>query len=92
MKKLTLLAIASACALTSCREQKNYYYTPTIGVEVQGGDASGVGNAPLQISDTKYEIYRGNPYMGDEGVSSSRHYTPYSERDHNYNYYRGSEE
>ncbi len=89
MKKLLLWVIVPVCAFTSCKEQKNYFYTPTIGVEAQGG-SSGGSNAPLQISDTKYEIYKGNPYMGDGG--STRHYVPYSEREHNYNHYRGSED
>lgn len=91
MKKVLLFAVVATCIFTSCREEKNYFYTPTIGVEGRGG-SEGPGDAPLQISSDEYKVYSGNPYMGDEGNAANRHYTPYSEREHNYNYYRGSEE
>jgi len=93
MKKIFVL-LASACLLllTSCKEDRNFYYTPSIDLNVQGG-TSGQSNAAIQVSGSNYTPYSGGAYWGEDGKASNSHYTPYSERRSNadYNYYRGSE-
>lgn len=91
MKKSLLLLGVVVCFFTSCTEKNGNLIVPTIGVEGRGG-SDGYGDAPLQISDGGYQIYQGSPYMGEDGRAVNTHYTPYNEREHNYNYYRGSED
>ena len=80
----------SLLLLTSCQEKQNIFYVPTIGVEGRGDNAQ-YGDAPIQVSGSEYQIYSGSPYMGDEGRAVNSHYTPYNQREHNYNHYRGEE-
>lgn len=92
MKKIFFVAGLALSLFASCKEEKTYFFIPTIGVEGRGGSGSG-GDAPLQVSDTEYEIYSGSSYWGEEGKPSHyTPYTPYSEREHNYDYYRGNSE
>lgn len=94
--KRTFCALSLVLAVllfTSCREKQDYYYTPTIDLNVQGGSYSQQAEAPLSTgSSDEYKPYDGGAYWGDEGKSANTHYTPYSEREHNYNYYRGDSE
>lgn len=94
MKKTFLLLPLSLgmMLLTSCMEKKDYHFTPTIDLNVTGG-TSGQANAPISTSSgSDYTPYQGGAYWGDEGKAANTHYTPYSEREHNYNHYRGEEE
>lgn len=97
MKTRQLLA---ACAiamlpllLASCGEKKNYYFTPTVDLNVSGGTSGAPASAIGSSSTSNYETYKGGAYWGDEGRSANSHYTPYgTKKDVDYNYYRGDGE
>ena len=84
------MLLVVAAAFTSCRENKNYYYTPTLDLNVQGGTSGQSNSAIGTSSSSEYEVYKGGAYWGEEGPE--KHYTPYNEREHDYNYYRGEAE
>lgn len=90
---LVAMAIAVLPAiLASCGEKKNYYYTPTVEVNVSGG-TSGAPASAIGSSTNDYEPYKGGAYWGDEGRAANTHYTPYgTKKDVDYNYYRGNDD
>lgn len=93
MNRFVILISLSFCLLllVSCKDQRDYYYTPTIDVEVNGG-TSGEVSAPLNVSGSTYTPYQGSAYWGEEGRAANSHYTPYDSEDRNLNYYRGQQE
>ncbi len=93
MIRVGILVLFAFCLLgwTSCKDGKQYYYTPTLDVQVQGGTRGEI-SAPLNTSDDEYTPYQGSPYWGEGGKSANSHYTRYDSEDRNLNYYRGQEE
>lgn len=94
MKRFSYLAILALSVLSfcACTERKDYYFTPTIDLNVSGG-TSGQVSAPINTSGSTYTPYQGGAYWGDEGRAANTHYTPYGQKEErNYNYYRGSED
>lgn len=85
---MILASLLAILCLASCRERKDYFVIPTLGVEVQGG-SSGGHNDPISTSGgRRYQNYSGGAYWGEGGSQVNSHYTPYSERGRS-NYYRG---